>query len=253
MEKPLEKLSVNGIDLAYEIRGDGPPLLMLHGFFGSSGDWVHLYDLDALAKRWRLILPDARGHGRSTNPSGVVTHRQAADDIRTLLDHLGIERFKAVGVSFGGNILLHLATAPATRDRIDAMVTTGAPSYFPAQARAIMSTFTVESRTDDQWREMRERHRQGDEQIRALWRAAHAFSVQTDDQAFTPPQLAAIRARTLIVTGDRDPLYPLELFLEQYRAIPNAALYVIPNGGHDAIFRAARPDFVRTTLAFLDV
>jgi hypothetical protein len=38
---------------------------------------------------------------------------------------------------------------------------------------------------------------------------------------------------------------------EQYHAIPDAALYVIPNGGHDAIFRSARPDFVRTTLAFL--
>ena len=58
----MEKLSVNGIDLAYEVRGDGPPLLMLHGFFGSSGDWVHLFDLDALAKRWRLVMPDARGH-----------------------------------------------------------------------------------------------------------------------------------------------------------------------------------------------
>jgi pimeloyl-ACP methyl ester carboxylesterase len=55
----------------------------------------------------------------------------------------------------------------------------------------------------------------------------------------------------LIVTGDRDPLYPLEIFVEQYRAIPRAALQVIPNGGHDAIFRAARPDFVRAALAFL--
>jgi pimeloyl-ACP methyl ester carboxylesterase len=196
----------------------------LHGFFGSSGDWVHLFDLDALAKRCRLVIPAARGHRRSTSPAGRLTHRQAASDLRALVDHLGIDRFKAVGVSFGGNILLHLATAP----------------------------FTVDSRTDDDWREMRERHLQGDEQIRALWRAAHDFSVQTDDQSFTPPQLAAIRAHTLIVTGDRDPLYPLEIFLEQYRAIPDAALYVIPNGGHDAIFRAARPDFVRTALAFLD-
>jgi pimeloyl-ACP methyl ester carboxylesterase len=247
----MEKLSVNGIDLAYDVRGDGPPLLLLHGFFGSSGDWVHLFDLDELAKSWRLVMPDARGHGRSTNPSGLFTHRQAADDVRALLDYLAIDRFKAVGVSFGGNILLHLATAPATRDRLEAMVTTGAPSYFPAPARAIMSTFTLESRTDGDWRQMRERHRQGDEQIRALWRGAHDFSLATDDQAFTPPQLATIRARTLIVTGDRDPLYPLEIFVEQYRAIPRAALQVIPNGGHDAIFRAARPDFVRAALAFL--
>jgi pimeloyl-ACP methyl ester carboxylesterase len=131
------------------------------------------------------------------------------------------------------------------------MVTIGSPSNFPPSARAIMASITVESRTDDEWREMRGRHVHGDDQIRALWRTAHDFSTDTEDLAFTPAQLASITARTLIVTGDRDPLYPLEIFVEQYRAIPDAALYVIPDGGHDAVFRAARPDFVRTALAFL--
>jgi pimeloyl-ACP methyl ester carboxylesterase len=247
----MHTLSVNGIDLAYEVRGDGPPLLLLHGFFGSSGDWVHLFDLDALAKQWRLIMPDARGHGRSTDPAGRLSHRQAAADIAALLDHLKVDRVKAVGLSFGGNILLHLATAAATRARLEAMVTIGSPSTFPPSARAIMATITVESRTEDAWREMRARHMHGDDQIRALWRTAHDFSTDTEDLAFTPAQLGAITARTLIVTGDRDPLYPLEIFVEQYRALPGAALYVIPDGGHDAVFRAARPDFVRTTLAFL--
>ena len=84
--------------------------------------------------------------------------------------------------------------------------------------------------------------------------------MQTDDQAFTPPQLAAIRARTLIVTGDRDPLYPLELFVEQYRAIPDAALCVIPHGGHDAISAPRAPTSFgrrslsrRVTVAWKDV
>jgi pimeloyl-ACP methyl ester carboxylesterase len=247
----MHTLSVNGIDLAYDVRGDGPPLLLLHGFFGASGDWVHLFDLDELAKRWRLIMPDARGHGRSANPTGLLTHRQAAADILALLDHLKLDRVKAVGLSFGGNILLHLATAPSTRARVEAMVTIGSPSTFPASARAIMASITIESRTDEDWREMRARHVHGDDQIRALWRTAHDFSTDSEDLAFTPADLGSITARTLIVTGDRDPLYPLEIFVEQYRAIPNAALYVIPNGGHDAIFRAARPDFVRTALAFL--
>jgi pimeloyl-ACP methyl ester carboxylesterase len=247
----METLSVNGIDLAYDVRGEGPPLLLLHGFFGSSGDWVHLFDLDALAKRWRLIMPDARGHGRSTDPAGALSHRQAAADLRALLDHLQVERLRAVGLSFGGNILLHLATAAATRARVEAMVTIGSPSYIPPPGRAIMASITVESRSEDEWREMRGRHLHGDDQIRALWRRAHDFSTDTEDLAFTPEELGSITARTLIVTGDRDPLYPLEVFVEQYRAIPNAALYVIPNAGHDAVFRAARPDFVRTALAFL--
>jgi pimeloyl-ACP methyl ester carboxylesterase len=247
----MHTLSVNGIDLAYDVRGDGPPLLLLHGFFGASGDWVHLFDLDALAKQWRLIMPDARGHGRSTNPTGALTHRQAAADIRALLDHLELDRVKAIGLSFGGNILLHLATAAATSARLEAMVTIGSPSSFPPPARAIMAAVTVETRTDEDWREMRARHLHGDDQIRALWRTAHGFATDTEDLAFTPPELGSITARTLIVTGDRDPLYPLEVFVHQYRAIPNAALYVIPQGGHDAVFRAARPDFVRTALAFL--
>ena len=54
------------------------------------------------------------------------------------------------------------------------------------------------------------------------------------------------------MTGDRDPLYPLEIFVEQYRAIPGAALHVLPNAGHDAVFGAGRAGFVRAALEFLD-
>ena len=232
-------------------RGEGEPLLLLHGFFGSSADWVHLFDLDDLARRYRLILPDARGHGRSTNPTGAFTHRLCAADVRALLDHLGLARVKAVGLSLGGGTLFHLATQEP--DRIEAMVLIGAPSYFPVQARALTATVTDRDadHPEAEWRELRARHVQGDEQIRALWRIARGFATSYDDMAFTPPLLATIRARTLIVTGDRDGLYPLEMFVEQYRAIPGAALMVIPDGGHHAVFGAARPDFVRAALAFL--
>jgi pimeloyl-ACP methyl ester carboxylesterase len=223
--------------------------VLLHGFTGSSGDFVHLFDLDALSRSYRLILPDLRGHGRSTNPQKTITHRQCALDMFALLDRLGIGRLKAVGVSFGGNILLHMATMEP--DRIEAMVLTGAPSYFPKEARAFMAAFTVETRDQEEWRMMRERHKYGDEQIRALWEQGCAFKDSYEDMNFTPPLLGTIKARTLIVTGDRDPLYPVEIFVEQYRAIPRASLYVVPDGGHDAVFLGARGEFVRTALAFL--
>ena len=169
--------------------------------------------------------------------------------MRALCDHLGVARCKAVGLSMGGNTLLHLATQHP--DLLEAMVLIGAPSYFPAQARAIMRTFTLETRSEPEWAAMRARHAHGDDQIRALWRIAVGFADSyDDDMAFTPPHLATIRARTLIVIGDRDELYPVEIFVEQYRAIPGAALYVIPGAGHDAVFGAARPEFVRAALAF---
>jgi len=242
--------SVDGAELHYQLRGAGEPLLLLHGFTGSGDDWRHLFDLDELGRRYRLIIPDARGHGRSTNRSGAFSHRQCARDVRALCDHLGVGRCKAIGLSLGGNTLLHVATADA--GRLAAMVLIGAPSYFPAQARAIMRTFTPETRSDEEWAAMRARHRGGDDQIRALWRTAVGFADGHDDMTFTPPHLATIQTRTLIVTGDRDPLYPLEIFVEQFRAIPAAALHVLPNAGHDAVFGAGRAGFVRAALDFLD-
>jgi pimeloyl-ACP methyl ester carboxylesterase len=72
-----------------------------------------------------------------------------------------------------------------------------------------------------------------------------------DDMAFTPPLLATIAARTLIVHGDRDPLYPVELAVEMYRSIPGSALWVVPNGGHGPIFGALSAPFIGQALAHL--
>lgn len=241
--------SVNGIDMSYEVYGAGEPLVLLHGFTGSSGDWAHLFDREELGRSYRIIAPDLRGHGRTPNPSQDITHRQCARDVFALLGELGIQRFKALGVSFGGNILLHMATAEP--ERVEAMVTVSSPSYFPNEARAFMATMTVESRTDEEWRSMRERHALGDDQIRALWRQGNAFKDSYDDMNFTPPLLSRIKARTLIVGGDRDPLYPVEIFVEMYRAIPRSRLWIVPNGGHGPVYGEEREQFARTALAFL--
>jgi pimeloyl-ACP methyl ester carboxylesterase len=68
--------------------------------------------------------------------------------------------------------------------------------------------------------------------------------------AFTPP-LLAITARTLIVHGDRDPLYPVELAVEMYRAIPASALWVVANSGHGPIFGGQAAEFVRVAVDYL--
>ena len=67
---------------------------------------------------------------------------------------------------------------------------------------------------------------------------------------YSPPYLATITARTLIVHGDRDPIYPVRLALEMYEAIPRSYLWVIPNGEHGTIFMMAER-FNETALAFL--
>jgi pimeloyl-ACP methyl ester carboxylesterase len=90
-----------------------------------------------------------------------------------------------------------------------------------------------------------------DDQIRALFEQQHAFHASYDDVHFTPPELSRITARTLIVQGDRDPLYPLELSLSMYRALPNSALCVVPAAGHGPIFLAAADAFVQNAVTFL--
>ena len=243
-----ESVRVNDVDLYVETHGAGEPLLLLHGLTGSSQDWIHA-GRDVLAEHFELIAVDARGHGRSSNPRRTLTHRQCASDTVALLDQLGLERCKAIGMSFGGNILLHVATQYP--ERIDAMVTVSATPYFPAQARAIMAALPPEAQTTEAWDQMRARHELGDEQIRALFEHQHALKDSYDDMNLTPPELARIRARTLIVQGDRDPLYPVELSVEMYRAIPNAELAVVPNAGHGPIFLQQAEAFTRTAVEFL--
>ncbi|HVR10281.1 MAG TPA: alpha/beta fold hydrolase [Thermoanaerobaculia bacterium] len=240
-------LSLQGMRMYHERHGHGQPLLLLHGFNGAGSDWASF--LESWSADYELIIPDLRGHGRSTNPSRQYTHRQAAKDLIALLDRLGIASCKAVGVSGGGNALLHLATrAPG---RVEAMVLVSAASYYGASAREFMRQYLVEDPADEAWRIMRQRHRRGDDQIRELWAQARGFKDSYDDMSFTPPQLATITAETLIVCGDRDPLVPAALAVEMHDAIPRSYLWIVPNAGHGPISGDMKGPFVETATAFL--
>jgi pimeloyl-ACP methyl ester carboxylesterase len=239
---------VNGFDLYYVVEGEGEPLLLLHGGGGCHENWVHA-GRDHFLKQYRLIIPDARGHGRSTNPQKAITHRQCALDTLALLDHLHIERCRAIGISMGGNILLHMATLQP--DRIHAMVVVSAAMYFPEQARAVMRQVPLENQPPGAWESMRKFHKLGDDQIVALWEWQRGLQSSYDDMNFTPPSLSRIKASTLIVYGDRDFLYPVEMAVEMYRAIAKSALWVVPGGGHGPVFLDAAPLFAQTALTFL--
>ena len=241
-------IDVNGVRLFYEDRGDGEPLLLLHGGTGIGADWKLIFTAGDPAG-FRVIVPDLRGHGQSTNPSREFTFRQAAHDVFALLDHLGVPRVKAIGLSMGAKTLLHMATQQ--RERIDAMVLVSATPYFPAPARSAMAQLSVDGLSDAEWAALRQRHVHGDDQIRMLFDQMRRLKDSHDDMAFTAPLLATITARTLIVHGDRDPLYPVELGLEMYRAIPASELWVVPNGGHGPIFGAMAAPFVAAALRHL--
>jgi len=246
----MATVDVNGFEMHFESRGEGDPLLLLHGGMGVGADWKHVFPSDPPG--YRVIVPDLRGHGRSTNPDRTFTFKRCAADVVALLDRLGIAQVKAIGMSMGAKTLLHVGTMQPRR--VEAMVLVSATPYFPEPLRRAASQFTQESfdRLSTAERDaLRQRHIHGDDQIRLLYDITRAFAASVDDHAFTPPQLGTITARTLIVHGDRDPYYPIEMAIELFRGIPRSALWVVPYGGHGPIFGALAPQFASTALAHL--
>src|ERR1051326_8038878 len=134
--------AVNDIEMYYEVRGAGEPLVLLHGGGGVGSNWNLIFKDPP--KDYRLIVPDLRGHGRTTNPAAGFTFLQLGQDVLGLMDRLGIEKFKAIGLSLGAKTLLHVATQQP--DRVEAMVLVSATPYFPEQARAIMRQLKIENR-----------------------------------------------------------------------------------------------------------
>ncbi|HTT64963.1 MAG TPA: alpha/beta hydrolase [Bryobacteraceae bacterium] len=237
----------NGLQLYYTVHGSGEHLLLLHGFGGAAVDWA------ALAAEWaadfRVIVPDLRGHGRSTNPASRFRHDAAAGDIMALLDHLEVPGCNGLGVSAGGNVLLHMATR--CPERVKAMVLVSATTHFPEQARPIMRSYRIELLPEEEKEKMRLRHPGGPAQIDRLFEQARAFADSYDDLNFTPHDLAKITARTLIVQGDSDAFYPVQISEEMAAAIPNAELWIVPGGGHGPIGGERWAGFVKRAGEFL--
>jgi pimeloyl-ACP methyl ester carboxylesterase len=131
------------------------------------------------------------------------------------------------------------------------MVIVSAPPYFPAQARSIQRRFSEAMLSDVEREHLRRSHKYGETQIEQLFAQGRAFAESYDDVNFTPPYLSTITADTLIVFGDRDPLYPVAIATELRGSIPRSSLWVVPNGGHGPVFGDLAPRFAETALTFL--
>jgi pimeloyl-ACP methyl ester carboxylesterase len=241
---------LNGFEMYFEDRGSGEPLVLLHGGMGIGDDWRYVFPRDPSG--YRVVVPDLRGHGRSTSPDEAFSIRRCADDVLALLDNLGIERAKAIGLSLGAKTLLHVATAQPAR--LEAMVLVSATPYFPQPLRDAAAQFTraaFESLPAAERDALRARHTHGDEQIARLYDMMRSFATSHGDMAFTAATLGAIGARTFIVHGERDPYYPVEMALELARGIPNSSLWIIPDGPHGPVFGTMAEPFASRALAHL--
>ena len=246
----MATIAVNGFEMYFDDRGRGEPLLLLHGGMGIGGDWRHVFPRDP--EGYRVVVPDLRGHGRSTSPDEAFSIRRCAGDVVSLFDHLEIRRAKAIGLSLGAKTLLHVSTAQP--DRVGAMVLVSATPSFPQSLRDAAAQFTRASFEQLPVAErdaLRARHVHGEEQIAGLYDMMRSFATSDDDMAFTPASLAGITAPTLIVHGERDPYYPVEMAQELARGIPNSTLWIVPGGPHGPVFGTMAEPFASRALAFL--
>ncbi len=103
----MDTLEINGIRLAYDRRGKGKPLVLLHGYPLDHHLWDEVVPL--LEDQFDIILPDLRGFGRSSTVDSFYTMEDIASDIAGLLDSLGIQKAAIVGHSMGGYVALAFA------------------------------------------------------------------------------------------------------------------------------------------------
>jgi pimeloyl-ACP methyl ester carboxylesterase len=242
---------VNDIDLYYEQQGDGEPLALLHNFTGYGGIWERV--VPRFCDRYRVIVPDLRGHGRSTGTLETIHHRNFAADIVALLDTLAVASAHFVGHSSGAMCLLFVGTQ--CQDRVRTLVLSGATYTLDEHAKAVMRQRVVDAPPPDDAGLARWRHDHGavhgEEHWKVLREAFRVFTVDPEELPFKPADLAIITRPVLIVHGDRDELFPIGIPVDLYRAMPNAELAIFPNTGHHPPFEREEM-FVTLIGDFLD-
>lgn len=226
-------IETNGVKLYYEIHGQGEPFVLLHG--GTQTHDIGTQWLDDLSQNYKVIIVDMRGHGQSTNPTNNFSFREIAQDIFGLLNELNIDKFRAMGFSGGGMTLKHMATMQT--DRIEALILFAATPYFKTELRKEMRKFAYEnvSVNDPGWIEyLKKVHPRGEKQVGNLlnWYVQAANTYDGRSMNFTPPYLSTINCPTLIIQGDRDQFFPVEIPMVLHENIPNSHLWIIPNWGH---------------------
>jgi pimeloyl-ACP methyl ester carboxylesterase len=251
----MQHANVNGIKIAYGIRGSGPPLVLIMGYRLSSLAWP-LDFIDALAERFTVVLFDNRGTGSSEKPTFGYEIANMARDLSGLLDHLEIPRANIFGYSMGGAIAQEFVRQ--FPDRVLRLVLCATMCGGPRATYASPSVVRVMRELDGLkpeeiarriWRVTYspgylENHRKlAEDQMRreiAAPTPLHAADLQY--QAFAEfdcsGALPKVQAPTLVLTGDRDELISPQNSRLIAGLIPRARLIVIPNCGHRMMWEA---------------
>jgi 3-oxoadipate enol-lactonase len=257
------KLKANGIDINYEIEGDGPVVTFSHSLACNLGMWDE--QVRALKGRYRVLRFDTRGHGQTSAPSGAYTLEQLSDDLKGLLDGLGIPATHLVGLSMGGMIGQVFALRhPAM---VQSLVLCDTTSRYPAAAAPVweeriktVGAKGMESMvapTLERWftAPFRARRRDLMDRVGAMIGSTPAPGYIGCCQAIpkinVTERLREVRCPALVIVGEEDPGTPVDMARDIHAALPAAELAILSRASH--LSNLEQPEeFNRVLGGFLD-
>ncbi len=250
----MPTVRANGLDIGYDVQGAGPPLVLLHGAT-SLGREDFAAQLPSMSKAFQVVLPDARGHGRTRwDAADGFRYDWLVDDLRAFVDALGIETFHLLGFSMGAMTALQFgARAPG---RLRTLVVIGITPLREPRAsvgRRLMDPQRIHAHEPEFAARLSRRHDEG--QGEGAWqRLLPAIAADIAVQPLlTPAELHGIDCPAMVVCGDRDPFVPPEHAARLARQLPDGRLFVVPDCGHEvtarrpALFNEATAAFYRAT------
>lgn len=233
-------------EIAYESLGSGPPVILLHPFPAHHELWLPA--ARTLLSRYRVILPDLRGHGDSGVGEGPASMEKHAADVARILDHAEVGRAVFVGVSIGGYVLfefwrryrdrvaaLALCNTKAQADTPEAkaarlqaaadVMERGTEPFFESMVPKLMGKTTRNTRPDLVEDALRMMRKMSPEDVAQVQRGMA-------ERPDSVPTLKTINVLTLLVTGDEDILTgPPEAEL-MHQNVPGSLLKIVPHAGH---------------------
>lgn len=247
----MPHLSPQNGNIYYETHGTGEPLIMIPGF--ASGAWNWFCQIDELSKHLQLITFDPRGIGRSKNADEDLQNlslKTFVNDVLRIIDSLELEKVNVLGASFGGFVAQEFAiNFPDRTDKLILACTSAGGANHVRPSNEILKSFapdplmTVGEKVRKFIRPAftEEFNEKSAEQVEKVCRlreqneVAEAVYLAQLQAAFafdTGSRLGKIANETLVITGGKDIVVPVENSLNLAQKIPNAALEIVENGGH---------------------
>ncbi|MEM9000298.1 MAG: alpha/beta fold hydrolase [Bacteroidota bacterium] len=198
-------------------------MVFLHGYTQSSVSWKPF--IKDYEKEYEVYLIDLTGHGKSEAFKEDLSIRAVAKDLNSLIEYLNLDNIKAIGFSFGGDVLYQLALI--NPPLITSMITIGAVvtwtiNDFPEYLEA----FTYENRDHFPWLKI---SHSGDEQIKTMLNQFKNYTVKLSDE-----EIQNIIPEVLLIIGDDDEGINLEEVIRVKKNLPDVDLWILPNVSHSA-------------------